>query len=112
MPRQSGATNTTREPQPSHLKRLSLKSSRTWENVILTIDVKSRTVRHDDDPEMDELTNATPTHYSWHQDKTLITDGSFNRIAGSGEVRMTMDSPGFLMKNVYESCKVAPAPPL
>lgn len=87
-----------------------LKSSRTWDNEILVIDQRKFTVRHNDEPTGPTLTAVTDTHYSWHQDSTLITDGSFNRISGTGEERMTMHFPGFLAKNFYENCRVAPAP--
>jgi hypothetical protein len=87
-----------------------LKSSRTWDNEILVIDPRKFTVRHNDEPEGPTITVVSDTHYSWHQDSTLITDGSFNRISGTGEERLTMHSPGFLAKNFYESCRIAPAP--
>ncbi len=87
-----------------------VKSSRTWDSETLTIDQSNMSVVHNDEPESATLTRVTSAHYMWHQDATLITDGSFNRINGTGEERMTMHVPGFLAINYYEHCATAPKP--
>jgi hypothetical protein len=87
-----------------------VKWSRKWDNEVLTIDKVQLSVRHNNEPEGPTLTGVTDTYYSWHQDSTLITDGSFNRIAGTGEERMTTQDPSIVFFNYYESCTIAPAP--
>lgn len=87
-----------------------VKSTRSWDSVVLRIDPIAMTVRHDDEPTGPRLTKVSNTHYTWYENATLITEGSFNRLNGTGEERLTMQTPGFLAKNFYERCELAPKP--
>lgn len=88
-----------------------LTSSRTWQDEVLTIDPTKKTVRHNDEPSGPTITRSTSTHHTWHEDgSVLVTEGSFNRLNGTAEERMTIPNTGMLSVNYYEHCVRAPPP--
>jgi hypothetical protein len=89
----------------------TVKSTTTWRNEILLIDVDKKTVRHNEEASGPALTSVTRTHYAWKQEDTLTTEGSFNRISGTGEERVTLaGQPDFLVMKYFEHCERAPKP--
>ena len=88
--------------------KLKLLVSRDWSDEVLYIDTKKMTVRHNNDPVGPTITDITPTHYTWFEKGVLTIEGTFNRLNGTGQERITTGEPGILYTNEYEFCEKAP----